>query len=487
MPVRTKAVRGAGAVACGALVAIAAACYSGATSDSRTAPARASGTTAPPAPVYGATVTVDPSGAVLGKTNDHFEGLSFESGRLDTGWFDNVGNLAQLLRNLGTSVMRFGGNSVDTAYNGISPAALAGLNRLAQASGWTVLYSEPLARFRAAAVTRDARAVAAALGPRLAGFACGNEPDLYRVNGLRSPSYAEAAYLAQVNRCFRAIRAGAPGAMLEGPDFSGSPDWLGPYATAERGTIGWLGQHQYPLGCEIEGVPPRELADELLSPALTAKENRVFDATAAAARSAGAVPRLTETNSACDGGGDGISNTFATALWVVDYTLDSVKHGIDGMSFHGGLTGGCQYFTPLCRASGNEFTPMPIYYGMLFAHMFGNGRMVPATAEGSHGLNLAAFALRPYAGGLRVLVENLGPDRAATAVHTGTAAASASASALTMTAPSVLATTGVRIQGAQVAANGTFTAGPPTPVACPAGTCRLTIAPYSAAMLTISR
>lgn len=485
MPLRTTAVRGLLALACGGLIAVTAACAPGTATDGRTDPARADApaTTAPPAPVYDATVTVNPSGNVIGKTNNSFEGLSFESGRLGTGWFDNVGNLAQLLRNLGTPVLRFGGNSVDTSYNGIKPATLAALARLGQATGGTVLFSEPLAHFNAGAVTKDARAVATALGPRLAGFACGNEPDLYRANGLRSPSYAEGTYLAQVNQCFRAIRAGAPGALLEGPDLSGSPDWLGPYAAAERGTIGWLGQHQYPLGCEIQGDPPGELADELLSPALAAKENKVFDAVTTAARSAGADARLTETSSACDGGGDGISNTFATALWVTDYLLNGAEHGIDGMNFHGGLAGGCQYFTPLCRVSGDEIAPEPIYYGMLFTHMFGNGRLVPATATGKSALNLSAFALLPYSGGLRVLVENMDASRAATSVHVGTQATSASA--LTMTAPSVLATSGVRIQGAQVAANGTFTAGPPTPVACPGGTCRLTIQPYSAVMLTV--
>jgi hypothetical protein len=166
----------------------------------------------------------------------------------------------------------------------------------------------------------------------------------------------------------------------------------------------------------------------------------------------------------------------------VQYLLNAAEHGIAGMNFHGGLTPGCQYFTPLCMTGPNEYAPMPIYYGMLFTHLLGDGQLLPATATAdSPALNLAAFALRPYEGGLRVLVENLGPDRAATSVRAG----GTSATALTMTAPSLLATSGVRIQGAEVAANGTFTPGPPTPVACPAGTCRLTIQPYSAVLLTL--
>jgi hypothetical protein len=483
------AVRTVLAAACGLLVAATAACTPGAADSPATAGTAPASAAAPPRiATYGATVTVDTSGKVLGSTSDHFVGLSFESGRLNTGWFDNVGDLAAVLRNLGTPVMRFGGNSVDTAYKGISPSALAGLTRLASASGWTVLYSEPLAHFDAAAVTRDARAVSTALGGRLAGFACGNEPDLYHSNGLRPPSYSEGTYLTQAAQCFRAVRAGAPDAMLEGPDFSSALGWLPRYAAAERGTIGWLGEHEYPLGCQLEGDPPAQLAAELLSPSLAARENAFFGTVTAAARSAGAAAHITETSSTCDGGADGMSNTYATALWVVQYLLNGAEHGISGMNFHGGLTGGCQYFTPLCKTGENEYAPQPIYYGMLFAHMLGTGQLLPVTtAAGSPALNLAAFALRSSAGGLRVLVENLSPYRAATGVRAGGTPATApgSATALTMNAPSLLATSGIRIQGAEVAADGTFKAGPPASVACPHGTCRLTLEPYSAVLLTL--
>ncbi|HEX6519230.1 MAG TPA: hypothetical protein VF070_04335 [Streptosporangiaceae bacterium] len=236
---------------------------------------------------------------------------------------------------------------------------------------------------------------------------------------------------------------------------------------------------------------------------LTEKENAFFDSVATAARNAGAQPHLTKTNSTCDGGADGMSNSYATALWVVQYLLNGAEHGIVGMNFHGGLTGGCQYFTPLCRVSGNEFGLMPIYYGMLFAHMFGSGRLLPvntatgspvgpakgsaagAAVGGEAAANLQAFALRPYSGGLRVLVENLSPYRAATSVNP--VASATSASELVMSAPSLLATYGVRIQDAQVAANGTFSPGLATPVACHGGTCRVTIEPYSAMMLTVPR
>src|SRR5271165_543099 len=123
-------------------------------------------------------VTVNAARRPIGAITDHYVGLSFESGTLNSGDFDSTGNLPQLMKNLGTSIMRFGGLTVDgPTYQGISPQALAGLVRLANATGWTVLYSENLGNYNGPAVSNDAQAVATALGPRLAAIACGNEPD----------------------------------------------------------------------------------------------------------------------------------------------------------------------------------------------------------------------------------------------------------------------------------------------------------------------
>jgi hypothetical protein len=60
-----------------------------------------------------------------------------------------------------------------------------------------------------------------------------------------------------------------------------------------------------------------------------------------------------------------------------------------------------------------------------------------------------------------------------------------SATVLYLTAQSPLATSGITIQGAQVAADGSFTPGAPSMVGCAAGTCPVTIAPYTAVIVTV--
>jgi len=438
---------------------------------------------AAPSRTFAATVTVHTSGAVLGRTSNQYIGLSFESGTLNSGQFDNVGDLAQLLRNLGTSVLRFGGNSVDTSYTRITPSALAGLVRLAKATGWTVLYSENLGHFRARTVTRDAHKVSAALGGYLAAFACGNEPDLFPNVGLRS-SYPESEYLPEAASCLAAVHTGAPNAPIEGPDTSGT-GWLRGYAAAEAGQLRWLGQHYYPMGCGLGNLSPAAFAQTLLSPGQAAKEAGFFTAAAKNAAIAHAQLWMSETNTACRGGAIGVSNAYAAALWVVDYLLTGVEHGANGFNFHGGLSYVCDGYTPLCQVGYNEYAAQPIYYGMLFTHLLGSGNLLPVSVRtpGS-GDNVTAFALRPAAGGaLRMMVENLAGSAARVALRVGGNARSASV--LHLTGPSLLATWGVRIQGASVAANGGFKPGRPNIVKCGSGSCTVTLAPYSAALVTI--
>lgn len=452
-----------------------------AAADSQLGAARAR-TGAAQSEAFAATITVHTAEAAVGRTSNQYIGLSFESGTLNSGQFDDVGNLPQLLRNLGRAVIRFGGNSADTWFTGITPSALAGLVRLTKATGWTVLYSENLGRYNASAVTRDAHAVSTALGRHLAAFACGNEPDLFPNVGLRPSSYTESDYIGQTSSCLAAIRSGAPNAPIEGPDTSGMR-WLPGYATAKAGQVRWLGQHYYPMGCGLGGLSPAAFAQALLSAAQTAKEAAFF---AAAVRAAAQTPlRITETNTACHGGAVGVSDAYATALWVVDYLLTGVEHGVAGFNFHGGLSTACQGYTPLCQVGANEYAAQPIYYGLLFTHLLGRGNLLPVTVTtpGRSG-TVTGFALRPLAGGgLRVIAEDLTGAAARVTLRVGGAATSATV--LHLTGPSLLATSGVTIQGAAVGADGSFAPGAPNTVKCSAGSCRVTLAPYSAVLVSV--
>jgi hypothetical protein len=440
-----------------------------------------------PPPSAGTTVSVSASSRSVGSIGSQYIGLSFESnsdtGGVNSGRFDTVGNLAQLMRNLGTGVIRFGGNSVDRNYPGATAAALAGLARLARATGWSVLYSEDLAQYDAAAVSRDVSHVRTALGGYLAGLDCGNEPDLFQRIGDRPASYTESQYIAQDAACLHVAAAAAPGVALAGPDTSGT-SWLPAYGAQRDIRVQWVNQHYYAMGCEIQAdMTDAQLVSRLLSPEQVAREAAVFTATRNAAAGQSARPRISETDSAACDQAPGIANTYATALWAIDYLLTGAEDGIDGMNFHTGLNIKCAYYSPLCGTSVSyQYAPQPEYYGLLFTRLLGAGRLLPVTVKS--GLNVTAFALSPVTGGgLHLMVENLSATPTTAALQLG--GDPQSATVLALTAPSPLATSGVTIQGAQVAADGSFTPGAPSTVGCAQGTCSVAIAPYTAVIVTV--
>ncbi|TVZ01369.1 hypothetical protein EAS64_34450 [Trebonia kvetii] len=433
---------------------------------------------------YNATVTV--SEKAIGQIGREYIGLSFESSTINNGdRYDARGNLVALLKTLGTSVLRFGGHSADlAAFTGLKPSALSGLHRLTKASGWSAVYTENLGVFNAGLVSADARRVRAALGSKLLGFACGNEPDQYVAGGMRPFGYTIGDYLTQVGECYQAIRAGAPAAPLAGPDTTNTPAWFGPYAAREAGAIRVFGQHYYPLGCASGGDSPAAMVGTLLSPGLAAAEAARFASYTSQVKRSGAPLIMTETNSACGGGVKGLSNSYASALWVIDYLLTGAEHGVSGMNFTGGLNTLCTGYTVLCATGNYIYRPQPIYYGMLFTHLLGVGKLLRVKIAASSGGNLTAFAVRPAAGGgLRLMVENLSQQQASVAIGVGSYRGTAKV--LRMTGPSLLATSGVRLQGASVTRKGGIKLGNPGTITCTAGGCPVTLAPYSAAIVTI--
>ncbi|HEX4831190.1 MAG TPA: glycosyl hydrolase family 79 C-terminal domain-containing protein [Trebonia sp.] len=451
---------------------------------------------------FTATVVVHASARPLGAIGDRYTGLSFESGTLNSGQFTATGNLPRLLRNLGPALMRFGGLTADqAAFTGISPGALAGLAALARASGWQVIYSENLGHFNAAAVRADARAVAGALGPHLAAIGCGNEPDGFPVDRLRPKDYTVGDYLTEADACLAAVRAGAPRAPLEGADLTGARDWLSAYAAREKGRLAIIGQHLYGAGCvrNYAGLAPQVADAALLSPSIvTKKEIPAFQWLVADAASAGARPVISEVNSVCSGGLPGVSNSFAAALWSINFMLTGAEHGVTGVNFHGGLTGGlstsgltstgdCFYYSALCPTPGDpgHFTIRPLYYGLLFTHLLGAGAMLPVTVGASAPrAYVTAFAVRPASGGTRVMLENMTGSPATIALDPGTGPRAVDVTRLT--APGLTATSGLRIAGASVGPDGAFTPGRPLRVACPAGRCRVLLAPFTAAIVATS-
>jgi hypothetical protein len=168
---------------------------------------------------------------------------------------------------------------------------------------------------------------------------------------------------------------------------------------------------------------------------------------------------MAECNSYYNGGASGVSNSYASSLWAIDYLFNCAQGGASGVNFHGGGNG--PGYTPIADSSGTVVGARPEYYGILMFTLAGAGTLT-ATQVSAASLNVTAYAVKTAAGGLNVVVVNKDPTQnlqltlalpqnATTATLLGMTQLTSGASA-----PSLTATSGVSIQGAPVNIDGTF-------------------------------
>jgi hypothetical protein len=432
-----------------------------------------------------------------------FLGLSFELSSLgQIAHLASAGNFATMLRSLGAGVLRFGGVSADTrvawtdvatplpawASAGLQAGELRDLRELAAKSGWHILLTIGLAHYDPAAAAREVAAAKAALGGWLAGIELGNEPDAYARHGLRPAPWTFSHYDAQVAAYRKAIAKLAPGVPLAGPDVSGSlvfERWGRGMAIREKPAL--LTGHHYPLGCHDVSAPT---IARLLSPPVRRAEDVSLRRYISVSRASGIRFRLDETNTVSCGGAAGVSNTFASALWAVDYIARAMAAGVVGVNFQGNPAN-CRGYTPVCAPTPQllaqgAFTAQPEWYALVLAKALIGDRPVRATISPTRS-NLDVLALL-HGERLHVLIVDEDPhgaNRAEVSLHVGHGVGAATV--LSLTAPSTSATSGVALGGRAVAYDGTWRA--PTQLArrpSRLGVITLMVSPGSATLVTIA-
>jgi hypothetical protein len=168
---------------------------------------------------------------------------------------------------------------------------------------------------------------------------------------------------------------------------------------------------------------------------------------------------MSECNSFYNGGSSGVSDSYASSLWVIDYLFNCVQGGAVGVNFHGGGDG--PGYTPIADSNGSVVEARPEFYGILLFTLAGQGALY--TTQISAGLlNVTAYAVQTSSGSLTLIVVNkdLTQNLQLTA-QLPQSASSATVLAMTQltsgaTAPDLSATSGVTIQGASVNLDGTF-------------------------------
>ncbi len=399
-----------------------------------------------------------------------FLGLSYEAPVLTQDDFDaNNTTFIHLLAMLGQGTLRFGGNSVEWTYwdnfnpampnpkaQTVQPADLDRLFAFTQEVNWGIIlgvnlgdYSPQMAAAEAAyALNKDKAQIVA--------IEIGNEPDLFPSNGFRPKSWGVDDLRHEFDAYVAAIHAAVPGAPIAGPATAGSAEWFTRFLGADSSALTLATHHIYPLTAAASVLPasPRYATiPQLLSVDTATRVSTQVEALTAAAAAYHVPLRMAETNSASDGGKDGVSNVFASALWGSDYLFMLAQHGVVGANFHGGFT--CRGYTPICLTADRQFHAQPLYYGMLFFHLATeDGQLVPTTIQTP--INVTAYAVAGADKSLRIALINKTENESVTA-QINIAGTYELASVLRLIAPSLYAQNGITLGGNAVAADGTWT------------------------------
>ena len=446
-----------------------------------------------PGPAVRLTLRADRLGNKIG---DDFTGLSYESAQLGNPHFFSGANseLAGFIGRLGTSgVLRIGGNTSEYCYwtpdptkqtnrqnpesmrtgdkanpvafelavgpdtgkkapapVNITPEAIHNLREFLDACGWKLIYGLNMGTGTAEDAADEAARVMDAAGSKLIAFQLCNEPDLFFRNGIRKADYDFKQFAVEWQHFFQTIRARLPNAPFAGPDTAYNNEWLVPFAQQFKHEAVFLSQHYY-----AEGPPtdPSMTIERLLRP--NPKLQDEFEGMKTTMQESGLPFRLAETNSCYQGGKQGVSDTFASALWGADLMYQLASAGGTGINFHGG---GYGWYTPIAGTQENGFLARPIYYGMLLFAQAGAGKLVESQFDHPElAPPLTAYAIRSNTGAIKVVIFNRNLDRG---VHLTIDAGQRAkrVTALRLHAPRVDDTTDTTLGGAPVGAGGAWSA-----------------------------
>jgi hypothetical protein len=413
-----------------------------------------------PGPVAQAslTVTTTPSGTIPPR----FMGLSYEKSAMTYSYFhESNQHLIGLFRRLGDGVLRIGGGSVDHVmwtpdstgtHLQVTPVEIKALAGFLQATGWLCLYGVNLATSTPALAAEEVAYAASVLGPNLLGIEIGNEPDEYGAAGnFFAGNWSLEDFLARWNMFRAAILESAPQVAITGPAAGGGnhiPTWTLPFGQATTAAeITLLTQHYY----RASGYSPTATAAFLINP--DPQLAGYLAMLKPGAEQLGIPYRISECNSFYNGGAVGVSNSYASSLWVIDFLFDVALNGATGVNMHGG--GNAPGYTPIADNDGGVVEARPVYYGMLLFTLAGPGTLLETQLVAGT-VDATAYAVRTASGGLNVVVVN--KDTLQNLTLTIAANQNIQSARLqTMTGASLAATSGVTIQGATVNIAGGFT------------------------------
>jgi hypothetical protein len=225
---------------------------------------------------------------------------------------------------------------------------------------------------------------------------------------------------------------------------------------------------------------------------------------------------INESNSVSCSGMPGVSNSYATALWSLDYLLQTAQSGVDRLQFHTNTAAICgdfkaresadypisyRYYGAFCAAGqpaldADELSANPLYYGIWAFRQVPTGQFVDLDLADSALDRIRAYAVLGLDGALTVVLINVqdpavvGSTADTVAVNLPAAYRDGRAVTLRSSAPDGLASldaSRITLGGQQVSPAGTATATPEsTVVPVDHRSATVSVAPGTAQLVTFS-
>jgi hypothetical protein len=431
---------------------------------------------------------------------------------------------AQLVRYLdprGRPNIRIGGQSTDRAWwpvrgmsrplgvtYGLNSRWTAAARSMAQAINAQYLLGINLEANRTRISQVEAAALVKRIGTRyIDAREIGNEPDLYslipwyrRAGGRALPWYSHAGtpvysrpatfspqdYLAEFTRTLKVV----PRLPIAGPE-TGNPPWANAFdgLVSPHSRVRMLTAHAYGLNQCIHDAssPAYPSVPNLLTLFASRGEVSGIGPYVALAHRNAAQYRIDEMGSITCNGRRGVSDTLASALWVMDALFEMAADGVDGVNLHSYPHSANGLFDFSLAHGHWRGSVHPLYYGaLMFAQAAPAGSHLLRVVSSSQG-PLRAWATAARDHHVRVLLINDSISSSALAV-VRTPVVPGPANLQRLRASGAAATAGVTLGGRTFgAATTTGVLAPPVvqTVAPHAGSYSVTLPAASAALLTV--
>lgn len=329
------------------------------------------------------------------KIPSDFAGLSYEKSELNKGIFGtNKDTLIRLLQTLGIQSVRMGGNSVDkdtfstnATSTHFTKNELDSFYLCMQKAGCKVLMGLNFGGdFDPTLASNEVAYIMSKYSPIMRGFEVGNEPDLYHSNGLRPTTYTVGNYKTQYSTYQDSILKHTPSAIFTGPVAATNYNsFTLPFCRTMHGKFTMLTQHYY-----VAAAYSLSNHAQIINLLSAAHQNSLLtevNALVNCADSAGVPFRMAECNSLYNGGQWGVSDSYASSLWTLDYMYALASKKCAGVNFHGALGGP---YSPLSYKN-HIYAAQPMSYGILAFEVGSKGSFIPQSVSNNH-INLNVYS-----------------------------------------------------------------------------------------------